>query len=152
MVSTTPHFQFKLNTLVVAKIVLGDELMRINDRENYNKIRNSISMKNLGKIIEDKGYTITKIAIHSKVSDSTVISYINGQKIPSLPTLISIADFLNVNIDYLLDRTDNSMRVDDLKIIDGTQDLNLLIKNIMELPLEKRQLVKAYVQGLTDNK
>lgn len=126
--------------------------MRINDRENYNKIRNSISMKNLGKIIEDKGYTITKIAINSKVSDSTIISYINGQKIPSLPTLISIADFLNVNIDYLLDRTDNSMRVDDLKIIDGTQDLNLLIKNIMELPLEKRQLVKAYVQGLTDNK
>lgn len=152
MVSTTPHFQFKLNTLVVAKIVLGDELMRINDRENYNKIRNSISMKNLGKIIEDKGYTITKLAINSKVSDSTIISYINGQKIPSLPTLISIADFLNVNIDYLLDRTDNSMRVDDLKIIDGTQDLNLLIKNIMELPLEKRQLVKAYVQGLTDNK
>ena len=150
--STTPHFQFKLNTLVVAKIVLGDELMRINDRENYNKIRNSISMKNLGKIIEDKGYTITKLAINSKVSDSTIISYINGQKIPSLPTLISIADFLNVNIDYLLDRTDNSMRVDDLKIIDGTQDLNLLIKNIMELPLEKRQLVKAYVQGLTDNK
>lgn len=126
--------------------------MRINDRENYNKIRNSISMKNLGKIIEDKDYTITKLAINSKVSDSTIISYINGQKIPSLPTLISIADFLNVNIDYLLDRTDNSMRVDDLKIIDGTQDLNLLIKNIMELPLEKRQLVKAYVQGLTDNK
>ena len=126
--------------------------MRINDRENYNKIRNSISMKNLGKIIEDKGYTITKLAINSKVSDSTIISYINGQKIPSLPTLISIADFLNVNIDYLFDRTDNSMRVDDLKIIDGTQDLNLLIKNIMELPLEKRQLVKAYVQGLTDNK
>ena len=150
--STTPHFQFKLNTLVVAKIVLGDELMRINDRENYNKIRNSISMKNLGKIIEDKDYTITKLAINSKVSDSTIISYINGQKIPSLPTLISIADFLNVNIDYLLDRTDNSMRVDDLKIIDGTQDLNLLIKNIMELPLETRQLVKAYVQGLTDNK
>lgn len=150
--STTPHFQFKLNTLVVSKIVLGDELMRINDRENYNKIRNSISMKNLCKIIEDKGYTITKLAINSKVSDSTIISYINGQKIPSLPTLISIADFLNVNIDYLLDRTDNSMRVDDLKIIDGTQDLNLLIKNIMELPLEKRQLVKAYVQGLTDNK
>ena len=150
--STTPHFQFKLNTLVVAKIVLGDELMRINDRENYNKIRNSKNMKNLGKIIEDKGYTITKLAINSKVSDSTIISYINGQKIPSLPTLISIADFLNVNIDYLLDRTDNSMRVDDLKIIDGTQDLNLLIKNIMELPLETRQLVKAYVQGLTDNK
>ena len=69
-----------------------------------------------------------------------------------MESLISIADFLNVNIDYLLDRTDNPMRVDDLKIIDGTQYLHLLIKNIMELPLEKRQLVKAYIQGLTHNK
>lgn len=126
--------------------------MRINDKENYDQIRNSISMKNLGKIITSKDYTITKLAINSKVSDSTIISYINGQKIPSLPTLISIADFLNVNIDYLLDRTDNPMKIDDLKLIEGNEELNLLIKNIMELPEAKQQLVMAYVRGLIDNK
>lgn len=54
--------------------------MRINDKENYKQIRNSISMKNLHKVIESKNYTITKVAINSKVSDSTIISYINGQK------------------------------------------------------------------------
>ena len=126
--------------------------MRINDKENYDQIRNSISMKNLGKIITSKDYTITKLAINSKVSDSTIISYINGQKIPSLPTLISIADFLNVNIDYLLDRTDNPMKIDDLKLIEGNEELNLLIKNIIELPEAKQQLVMAYVRGLIDNK
>ena len=126
--------------------------MRINDKENYDQIRNSISMKNLGKVIASKDYTITKLAVNSKVSDSTIISYINGQKIPSLPTLISIADFLNVNIDYLLDRTDNPMKIDDLKMLDGNKELSLLVKNIMELPEAKQQLVIAYVQGLIDNK
>ena len=126
--------------------------MRINDKENYDQIRNSISMKNLGKVIASKDYTITKLAVNSKVSDSTIISYINGQKIPSLPTLISIADFLNVNIDYLLDRTDNPMKIDDLKMLDGNKELSLLVKNIMELPEAKQQLVMAYVQGLIDNK
>lgn len=126
--------------------------MRINDKENYEQIRNSISMKNLHKVIISKDYTITKVAINSKVSDSTIISYINGQKIPSLPTLISIADFLNVNIDYLLDRTDNPMKINDLKILDGNKELSLLIKNIMELPETKQQLAMAYVKGLIDNK
>lgn len=126
--------------------------MRINDKENYEQIRNSISMKNIGKIMTSRNYSITKLAVNSKISDSTIVSYIAGQKIPSLPTLVSLADFLNVNIDYLLDRTDNPMKIDDLKKLDEDQEFNLLIKNIMELPEGKKQLVKAYVQGLIDNK
>ncbi len=126
--------------------------MRINDKENYDQIRNSISMKNLGKIMASRDYKITKLAVNSKISDSTIVSYMAGQKIPSLPTLISIADFLNVNIDYLLDRTDNPMKIDDLKMLDGNKELSLLVKNIMELPEAKQQLVIAYVQGLIDNK
>lgn len=126
--------------------------MRINDKENYDQIRNSISMKNLGKIMASRDYKITKLAVNSKISDSTIVSYMAGQKIPSLPTLISIADFLNVNIDYLLDRTDNPMKINDLKMLDGNKELSLLVKNIMELPEAKQQLVMAYVQGLIDNK
>lgn len=126
--------------------------MRINDKENYDQIRNSISMKNLGKIMASRDYKITKLAVNSKISDSTIVSYMAGQKIPSLPTLISIADFLNVNIDYLLDRTDNPMKIDDLKMLNGNKELSLLVKNIMELPEAKQQLVIAYVQGLIDNK
>ena len=34
--------------------------------------------------------------------DSTVTAYINGQKIPSVPTLISMGDYLNCNLDSSL--------------------------------------------------
>ena len=57
--------------------------MRI-DRENYDNIKSSISMKNLKKIALNRGYTLVKIAMEAKISESTVNAYINGQKIPSL--------------------------------------------------------------------
>ena len=52
--------------------------MVINDRDNYEKIKNSISMDNLRKIIKSRGYTTTKVAMESKVSESTINAYING--------------------------------------------------------------------------
>ena len=104
--------------------------MRINDKENYDKVKSSISMRNLKTIIDSKDYTITKVAINSKISDSTVNAYINGQKIPSLPTLISIGDYLNCNLDYLLDRTDNPITISDLDKINSDRELNQLFQNI----------------------
>lgn len=125
--------------------------MRINDKENYDKVKSSISMRNLKTIIDSKDYTITKVAINSKISDSTVNAYINGQKIPSLPTLISIGDYLNCNLDYLLDRTDNSITISDLDKINSDKELNQLFQNIVSLPKEKQELVKAYVKGILNS-
>jgi len=135
---------------IVDKIVLGDNV-RINDKENYLSIRNSISMTNLKKIINAKGYLITKAAINSRVSESTIKAYMNGQKIPSIPTLISLADFLNCNLDYLLDRTDNPIKFKDITKINNNQELNQLMQNIISLPSDKQQLVIAYVMGLLNN-
>ncbi len=125
--------------------------MRINDKENYDKVKSSISMRNLKTIIDSKDYTITKVAINSKISDSTVNAYINGQKIPSLPTLISIGDYLNCNLDYLLDRTDNPITMSDLDKINSDRELNQLFQNIVSLPKEKQELVKAYVKGILNS-
>ena len=125
--------------------------MRINDRENYTMIRESISMNNLKKIIESKGFTTSKVAINSKISDSTILAYINGQKIPSLPTLISMADYLQCNLDYLVDRTDNPVRPEYLQTLSTSAELNQLFLNIMSLPVEKRNLVIAYVKGILNS-
>lgn len=46
--------------------------MRINYKDNYNKIKSSISLKNLKKIIKNKGYNVVKVAINSKVSEATI--------------------------------------------------------------------------------
>ena len=135
---------------IVDRIILGDN-MRINDKDNYLSIRNSISMTNLKKIINAKGFLIAKAAINSRVSESTIKAYMNGQKIPSIPTLISLADFLNCNLDYLLDRTNNPIKFKDIDKINNNQELNELLQNIVSLPSDKQQLVIAYVKGLLSN-
>ena len=122
--------------------------MRINDKENYENIRSKITMKNLKSIIENNGFSVVKVAMNSKISDSTVNAYINGQKIPSVPTLISMRDYLNCNLDYLLDRTNNPINVNDLNKINTDKELNELVQIISSLPKEKRQLVIAYVKGI----
>lgn len=122
--------------------------MRINDKEKYMSIKDSISMNNLKKIINAKDYSIVKVAMSSNISESTVKAYMNGQKIPSLPTLISVADFLNCNIDYLLDRTNNPIKISDLEKISKDSDLNQLIQNVVSLPKDKQNIVDAYIKGL----
>lgn len=125
--------------------------MRINDKESYENISNSISMSNLRKILDSKKISTVKLAMNANVSDSTINAYLkngSGKKIPSLPTLISIADYLNCSIDYLLDRSDNPMINSDVNLVNNDKDLNQLMQNITSLPKEKRELVIAYVQGL----
>lgn len=124
--------------------------MRINDTENYDAIKKSISMNNLRSIIDSKNYSIVKVAMNSKISDSTVKAYMNpnSDKIPSLPTLISMADYLNCNLDYLLDRTNNPMKVDEIDSLSKDKELSQLVHTISSLDKNKRNLVNAYVQGL----
>lgn len=114
------------------------------------KLKKSISMNNLKKIINSKKYTITKVAMESKVSVSTINSYLNGQKIPSITSLISIGKFLNCNLDYLLGRTDNPIKINDIENLFKNKKLMLLFNNISSLPKEKQALVAAYVKGLIE--
>ena len=124
--------------------------MERRDEEKFTEITNSITMNNLKKIIESKDYSIVKVAMNSKISDSTVKAYKNpnSDKIPSLPTLISMADYLNCNLDYLLDRTNNPMKVDEIDSLSKDKELSQLVNTISSLDKNKRNLVNAYVQGL----
>lgn len=125
--------------------------MLIHDKENYDKIRASISMDNMRKLIDSKDYSVTKLATHSGVSGSTINSYLNGQKIPSLTTLVSMANYLNCNIDYLIGRTNIPLRVEQVNSM-WDDETNIIVQNLIDLPKQKRELVTAYIKGLNDNK
>lgn len=125
--------------------------MRINDKEQYQKIQDSITMKNLRTIIDSKGYLIQKVASNSLVSDSSISAYITGDKRPSVAALISLANFLDCNIDFLLDRTNNPVTIDKLNELNNNPELNQLFNNILSLPKDKQELVKAYVQGMLNS-
>ena len=122
-------------------------LMKINDKEHYEQVKNTINMSNMRSLIDSKNYSITKLAMNASVSESTINSYLNGQKIPSLTTLVSISNYLNCNIDFLLGRTNNPTNIDEIGMTEN-KDLNLLFYNIKSLPKEKQELVAAFVKGL----
>lgn len=122
--------------------------MIINDKEHYDKVKETINMSNMRKLIDTKDYTITKLAMNSCISESSVNAYLNGQKCPSVTTLVSIADFLNCNIDFLLGRTNNPATIDSMEQTSSNPQFDLLIHNIRSLPENKQELVEAFVKGL----
>ncbi len=122
--------------------------MIINDRDNYDKVKQTIKMDNLRTIMNNKGYTTVKLATNICISTSAINAYLNGQKIPSITTLVAMADYLNCNIDYLIGRTNNPIPINDIKKISNDETLNMLINNIKSLPKEKQDLVDAFIKGL----
>lgn len=66
-------------------------------------------MNNLKRYRKEKGITQIRLSIAAEVSQETISAYESGKALPSAETLIKLSDFLNVSIDFLLDRTDNPL-------------------------------------------
>ena len=66
-----------------------------------------MQFKNLRGIREDKDIKQKDIAAYLNVSQNTYSQYETGVISLTAEVLIKIADFYNVSIDYLLDRTNN---------------------------------------------
>lgn len=65
-----------------------------------------MAFKNLRAIREDKDISQKTIAAYLNVSQNTYSQYETGVISLTAETLIKLADYYDVSIDYLLDRTD----------------------------------------------
>ena len=63
------------------------------------------------KIRESKGYTQAKVADDLKISRSTVSMYESGLREPDYETLEDIADYFNVDMNYLLGLTNTTTKL-----------------------------------------
>lgn len=61
----------------------------------------------LKTIRESKHISQIKLAMELNMNQNTISRYENGEREPGIAELILIADYFNVSIDYLLERTDN---------------------------------------------
>ena len=61
----------------------------------------------LKMIRKEKGLTQTRLAIELNTSQNTISRYETGEREPGIRELIKIADYFNVSIDYLLERSNN---------------------------------------------
>ena len=79
-------------------------------------------MNNLKKYRKEKGITQIRLSIEAEVTQETISAYESGKAMPSAETLIKMADFLGVSIDFLLDRTDNPI----VNTVENNDDNELL--------------------------
>ena len=56
---------------------------------------------------EQKNISQVKLAMDLNMNQNTISRYETGQREADYATLIKIADYFNVSIDFLLERTDN---------------------------------------------
>lgn len=61
----------------------------------------------LKQIRKAKGISQLNLAMHLNTNQNTISRYETGEREPAINELIKIADFFNVSLDYLLERTDN---------------------------------------------
>lgn len=123
--------------------------MRFSDsnKDNYNQVKKNISMNNLETIMKDKNISDTKLGAKLYLSDSSIQGYRYNTKHPSLVSLIKLADYFDVNVDYLLDRTNISTKVDELVKYDS-EEYNSLVTKYNKLSKEDKANVIGYINGL----
>lgn len=61
----------------------------------------------LKELRKQKGISQLKVAIDLNMNQNSISRYENGERQADYTTLIKFADYFNVSLDYLLERTNN---------------------------------------------
>lgn len=64
-------------------------------------------MRRLKELREKRGISQLKLAMDLGLTQNSVSRYESGMREADYKTLIALADYFNVSIDYLLERTDS---------------------------------------------
>lgn len=62
---------------------------------------------NLRKLRKERKLTQLSLQMKTGIEQALISKYETGERIPPTETLVILADFYNVSIDYILGRTDN---------------------------------------------
>ena len=62
---------------------------------------------NLKKLRKEAGLTQISLQIKTGIEQALLSKFENGDRIPPTETLIILADFYNVSMDYIMGRTEN---------------------------------------------
>ena len=93
------------------------------------------------KLREEKDISQKKLAKLLQLGQSTMSEYENGIKQPPISVLIQLADFFNVNIDYLLGRTNIRISMERLKQQLTTNSGSITIDDFIRLKDDEKEAI-----------
>ncbi len=100
--------------------------------------------KRLKELRQKNNLTQFQLAEILNLSISSITMYENGRRLPDIPTIINIAKYFNVSVDYLIGNSD----IPNTNIISESELLNLINK----LSQEKLDILKQFIEILTKEK
>lgn len=98
---------------------------------------------------EEQNMTQIRLSIELEVSQETISAYESGKHYPSVASLIKLSEILHASCDYILGLSDcRDYPAYDFKNVSYSEK-NILEK-YRELPSHKKELLSAYLQGLSE--
>ena len=107
-------------------------------------------MDNLLKLRTKKKMSQVSLAVKLGIAQETVSAYEKGKAYPSVETLIKLCDIFNVSADFILDRTDIDIPINDI-MKEFSNDEKELINIFRKLPQNKKERVLGFVMGIIEN-
>ena len=107
-------------------------------------------MERLKMLRSARGVLQKDIAALLGIDRTTYVKYEKGVSEPSIETLLKLADYFGVSVDFLLGREDEDTKKEIAALSDD--DLNLeIIKLLSELSPEKQEIAVKILQTLKDH-
>ncbi len=91
---------YKLKKFILCNV---DKNHKIRDNERGDKMKNNLHIV-LRQLRDEQNKTQTELANDLHISQKTYSNYENGTRQPSIDTLIDIANYYRISIDYLVGR------------------------------------------------
>ena len=102
-------------------------------------------MLRLKELREQRRLNQEGLAMELNVSQSTISAYEIGERTPDLETLISIANFFSVSLDYITGLSDVKQQIRKSELTSDELEYLYKYKQLNDIDKEK---VKAYISGL----
>ena len=103
-------------------------------------------MKNLKKLRKEHNLSQQKLADILHVSQQSIYKYENNITSPDIEKLILMADFFNTSIDYLVEHTDISHKIEPVEEVMLNEEEVSLIRNYRKLSTKQKQLLSEIAE------
>lgn len=102
-------------------------------------------MNRIKQLREEIGMTQVRLSIELEVAQETISAYEHGKHYPSVSSLIRLMKIFNASIDYIMGFSDVRNPIKTLE-----EDEQMILSYYKSLPAQKKELVTAYLKGLSD--
>ena len=101
---------------------------------------------------ESKDIPQKVVASEIGVSKSSISEYETGDTVPSPKVLIALADYYNVNLDYIFGRTEVKSSISKIEELLKTSKDKLSIDLLISLSAEDREVIRTIAVALSKSK